>query len=140
MARAASVAAPARVCQHRGVSTSTIPSFELRDGRVGTVDLVATVDGAEVVVVAGLIAGESGAGSDDPATYAVRVAIVAADGVIAARVRTASASAYASKPDTARERWFESSDGGRSWRPRSGAVGGAEVAQLARGQVAGWDG
>jgi hypothetical protein len=140
MARAASVAALAAACQHRAVSTPTIPTFELRDGRHGTVDLVARVEGAEAVVLAGMHAGVSGEGTDDPATSGVRVVVFAAGDVLAARVRTAGASAYASKPDGTRERWFESSDGGRSWRPRTGAIAGAEVAHLGRGQVPGWDG
>jgi hypothetical protein len=139
MARAPSVAAPGGVCQHRPVSTATIPTFELRDAPLGMVDLVARVDGAEVVI-GGFHAGESGVGTDDPYDYGVRVVVFTSGDLIAARVRTASASAYASKPGVVSERWFESVDGGRSWRARSEPLAGAEVARLGRGDVAGWDG
>jgi hypothetical protein len=140
MARAASVAAPAGVCQHRGVSTSTIPTFELRDAGRVTVELVARFDDGDVVVGLRMNAGELGAGTDDPYAYAVRVVVVQAGATIAVRVRSAGGSAYASKPEAVDEAWFESLDGGRSWRPRREPLQGAEVARVGRGRITGWDG
>jgi hypothetical protein len=139
MARAASVAALDGVCQHRLVSTATTPTFELRAAGRVTVELVAHFPDGDVVVGPRMNAGESGAGTDDPYAYAVRVVVFEAGATLAARVRSAGGSAYASKPETVDEAWFESQDGGRSWRP-GGPLQGAEIARLGRGTITGWDG
>jgi hypothetical protein len=140
MARAASVAGLDGVCQHRRVTTATIPTFELRDAGRVTVELVARGVDGDVVVGPRLNAGESGAGTDDPYAYAVRVVVFQAGATLAARVRSAGGSAYASKPQSVDEAWFESHDGGRSWQPRGQPLPGTEVARIGRGTITGWDG
>lgn len=91
--------------------------------------LVAWIDGDEAVIADWLFAGEAleWVGST---LGGVQVAVFESGPVLVVRVATASGSGYEATPESTSQRWYESTDGGRTWARRPGPVDGVPVIEL----------
>ncbi|MCY1054548.1 SRPBCC domain-containing protein [Nannocystis sp. SCPEA4] len=111
------------------------PTFALRPRDRGF-ELIARVDGRDLVIEEHLAAGVEGT-DGDTSEAAFTVAVFQDGATTGVRIRRASHQAR--EPLVTAETWVESRNGGRTWCPCTGPLAGRLVAQFAEGSAAGWD-